>query len=201
MQAETWVFSRRFRGYDTQEVDDYLVRVAQHAQLLEERAIAAERSLEERDGELVETRRRLGEEGVAGRLAQILALAQDEAAEIRERAHGEERAITERASANAEQMLKDAAEERRTLQRQLEEISATRDRLLNDLRSLSAQIAQAAQQHETGASKLGFGQEQPAVFDAEATESLSPTEGLLEANDDTQAAIATRNGSDAGSEG
>jgi hypothetical protein len=147
-----WSFSRRVLGYDVQEVDDYLVRFVQYAEALEHRAVAAEQSLDERTHELAEARRRLGEETgeeVAGRMAQIFALAEDEARDILERAHAEERMSAERAATNADRALAETAEERRSLERQVAEISATRDNLLKDLRSLSVQMLHAAQQYDT----------------------------------------------------
>jgi hypothetical protein len=54
----------------------------------------------------------------------------------------------ERASINANRVLVETAEERRSLERQVVEIAATRDNLLTDFRSLSAQMLHAAEQYD-----------------------------------------------------
>jgi cell division septum initiation protein DivIVA len=151
-EAQIWSFSRHVFGYNAEEVDDYLTRVTQYAESLEQRAVALESSLEERTRELAEAHRRLGEangEEVGGRVSEILALAENEARDIRERAQAVERTSAERAAATADRILAETTEERRLLERQVVEISATRDNLLRDLRSLGGQIIDTADHYDT----------------------------------------------------
>jgi DivIVA domain-containing protein len=188
-------FSRRFSGYDTQEVDDYVARLTQYGQHLEDRTAAAERSLAKCSSELAEARRRLAVGGGAelpARLGQILALAEEEAHDIRERARGETRAITDQASRDAEAILIEASEERRAIERQVQQLSATRDGFLDDLRRLSAQIAHAAQQCDADSERPEPAQERLEVFDAEALEPLPVAEPLVQSDDVADDATAPR---------
>jgi DivIVA domain-containing protein len=166
-------FSRRFSGYDTREVDDYVGRLTQYGQHLEERTAAAERSLAKCSSELAEARRRLavgtGAE-LPARLGQILALAEEEAHDIRERARVETRAITDQAARDAEAMMIEAAEERSATEREVQQLKATRESILDDLRSLSAQIAHAADHRDARLESPAPTPEPVEVFDAEAEE-------------------------------
>jgi len=179
-------FTRSFRGYDPQEVDDYVARVTVYAQQLEERANVAERSLEKLGVELTEARRRLAADGggeLPARLAQILALAEEEAHEIREQARAEVRAITEQASRDAEQTLNEAVQERMAIAGQVQKLSATREAFVNDLNRLSAQIAEAAQKDDVGLDSGMDSELQLTVFDAEASidaEAPVDTEALVD---------------------
>jgi cell division septum initiation protein DivIVA len=178
---DTWAFSRRFHGYDVQEVDDYLGRLTQYAHLLENRAVAAEHASEAQAVELTALRERLAQEGgaqVAGRLAEILALAQDEADEILAKAQTEAGEITTGASADAERMRASTVEERRLIEQQLAEMSATRAALLEDLRSLSAQIAETADQYHARIEHPDPEAAAPTVFDAEASAASEPIEAI-----------------------
>jgi cell division septum initiation protein DivIVA len=183
-EAEMWSFSRRFLGYDTHEVSDYLTRFTQYAEALERRAVTAEQDLEERTRQLADAHRRLGEENgeeVGGRIAEMLGLAEQEAREIRERAHTEERTSAERATLTADRILVETAEERRLLERQVAEITATRANLLGDLRSLSAQMVHAADQYDTPVAHAPVRE----VFDAEAS-TAEPSSEPAPADDDTR---------------
>jgi hypothetical protein len=186
--AEPLAFSRRFVGYDTREVDEYVARLTEYAHLLEHRAVEAEEVVAAQTGELLVARERLeamagGE--LTGRLAEILSLANEEAADILARAHAEEHEAHERASATASATLAKAAEECRGLERHLEALYATRDALIDDLRNLGARITQAAEEYrmqpeisepeseaeserEPEPEPDQTSPEQPAVFDAEA---------------------------------
>jgi DivIVA domain-containing protein len=166
-------FSRRFSGYDTQEVDDYVGRLTQYGQHLEERTAAAERSLAKCSSELAEARRRLAVGAGAelpARLGQILALAEEEAHDIRERARVETRAITDQAARDAEAMLIEASEERSATEREVQQLKATRQSIVDDLRSLSAQIAHAAEHRDAELESPAPTPEPVEVFDAEAEE-------------------------------
>jgi DivIVA domain-containing protein len=179
-------FSRRFSGYDTQEVDDYVARLTQYGQHLEERTAAAERSLAKCSSELAEARRRLAVGSGAdlpARLGQILALAEEEAHDIRERARVETRAITDQAVRDAEEMLIEATEERSAIERQVQQLAATRDSFLDDLRSLGAQMAHAAQHYEIESETPEPVDERVEVFDAEALEPLPVAEAHEQSDD------------------
>jgi DivIVA domain-containing protein len=200
--AEAWTFSRRFRGYDPAEVDDYLARLAEHVQLLEGRVQSTQRTVDDQTGELMELRRRVAEDGggqIAARLAQILSLAEDEAYAIRGRARVEEETITQTASAEAERMVAQAEERCRGLERQLDEMTATRDRLLEELRNLGGRILQTAEDYQTEVdhpvswavdrSLLDQAQDEPTVFDAEATGEVFPMDSLDITRDDAPTAV------------
>jgi len=163
-------FSHRLRGYDPEEVDEYVAHLSHFAQQLEARAVTAERALDEKSRDLTEARRRLAVEGgaeVPARLGQILDLANDEALEINERARAEARAIAELASRKADELLNEAAKVRLEIERHVERLSATREGFLSDLRELSAQIAAAADRYEAHADTSERAEESPAVFDGE----------------------------------
>jgi DivIVA domain-containing protein len=177
-------FSHRLRGYDPEEVNEYLAHLSQYAQQLEARAITAERALDEKSRDLTEARRRLAVEGgaeVPARLGQILGLANEEALEINERARAEARAMAELASRKADELLNEAAKERAEIERHVERLSATRAGFLSDLRQLSAQIAAAADHYEAHADTSERPDEAPTVFDGE-TDATTSQELRLDAD-------------------
>ena len=91
---ETPEFSFSLRGYDRVQVDEYVAELLAYVIEVEERAATAESAL-------VECRRELASPGSAGiseRLAAILALANEEADQIRVHAQAEGAAMTQQAA-------------------------------------------------------------------------------------------------------
>jgi DivIVA domain-containing protein len=161
-------FTRSRRGYEPAEVDDYLERFAQYAAKLEDRAVAAESALEDCGNALAELRGRLqaatGTE-LSGRLAEILRLAEEEANDIRDRAHAEAQAMTEHATREADELRRAAAEERLRFEHDLRALTAIRDGFLGDLRALGAEIVQATDRYDSDTADAAATQEHLPVFD------------------------------------
>lgn len=180
--ANERLFTRSRRGYEPAEVDAYLERFAQYAAKLEDRAVAAESALEDCGNTLAELRGRLqaatGTE-LAGRLAEILRLAEEEAHDIRDGALVEAQAVTERATREADESRRVAAEERLRFEQELRSIAAIRDGFLEDLRALGAEILQATDRYDSDAAGPVAGQEHLPVFDGvvglEAAEDATDT--------------------------
>lgn len=183
------VFSRSRRGYDPSEVDDYLARFTEYAARLDERAVAAETSLEHCGRALAEARGQLaaaaGSE-LSSRLAQILTLANEEADDIRERARVEAQSTTAQAARDAEEVRQETEERRLEAEGKIRSLALTRDGFLSDLRNLGAQIMHATGQYENGIVSLGATQEHLPVFDAEAElePSVDATESETHAGDE-----------------
>lgn len=135
-------FRERLRGYDTTEVDEFLERVAiaideMHARVrdLAERADRAERQPRERLGTSDDDdtlRRTLV---LAQRTADMaIREAQDEAAQLLDRARAEGESILDNAADAARRMTNDA---QRQLQLDVERLTTQRDQLRTDVRTLS----------------------------------------------------------------
>ena len=161
-------FARSLRGYDRAQVDDYLASFREYAIQVENRASAAE-------SELMQCRRELafspGTVGISQRLAAILQLANEEASEIRARARAESATTTEQAASRAERTINDAIEQRDAIHREIDELAAIREELLQRLIELGGQIVGATERYQ------GFapGASPPAaadveLFDAEAVD-------------------------------
>src|SRR4051812_49107846 len=105
---ETPEFSFSLRGYDRVQVDEYVAELLAYVIEVEERAATAESAL-------IECRRELASPGSAGiseRLAAILALANEEADQIRVRAQAEGAAMTQQAASAAERTVAGAHRQR-----------------------------------------------------------------------------------------
>ena len=176
------LFTRSRRGYEPAEVDEYLERFAQYAAKLEDRAIAAETALEDCGKALADLRGRLqaatGTE-LSGRLAEILRLAEEEAHEIRDHARAEAQIMTERATREADESRRAAAEEQLRFEQDLRAIAAIRDGFLGDLRALGAEIVQATDRYDSDTVGPSAGQEHLPVFDTVA--GLEPVEDATDA--------------------
>lgn len=135
-------FRERLRGYDTTEVDEFLERVAigvdeMHARLrdLAERTDRAERQPRERLGSSDDDdtlRRTLV---LAQRTADMaIREAQEEAAQLLDRARAEGESILDKAAESARRLTNDA---QRQLQLDVERLTNQRDQLRTDVRTLS----------------------------------------------------------------
>jgi cell division septum initiation protein DivIVA len=150
-------FAQAIRGYDRLQVDGYLERLREYAVEVEDRALGAEAALGQAEQELAELRRQLAASGggeLPARLEHILALATEEADEIRNRATAEAEELARRshaafeesrnrARAEAERTLADAVTYRETMDRQVAELEQARSHLLDRLTDLSNEISNA----------------------------------------------------------
>jgi len=158
-------FSRRFRGYDRDQVDEYVASFREYTIQVEDRAKATESAL-------VQCRRELasapGTVGISERLAAILQLANEEATEIRERARTESEATTRAATSQAEHTIDDANQHRDAIQREIDDLSATRDELLQRLITLGGRIVDATERYQGYPPGLAPRPQAAKLFDAEA---------------------------------
>jgi cell division septum initiation protein DivIVA len=184
-------FSHSFRGYDRTQVDEYLSSLREYLIQVEDRARSAESAL-------VQCRRELasspGTAGVSQRLAAILQLANEEADDIRTRAQVDSEATTQQAVSQAERTINEAAQQRDAIQREVDELSAIREGLLQRLIELGGQILDATERFQ------GYppGAALPAhadvkLFDAEAVdnEPAVDAEPVADPDADTQRFTST----------
>ena len=138
-------FSHSLRGYDREQVDEYVTSLRGYTIQVEDRAQAAESAL-------VRCRRELasapGTVGISERLAAILQLANEEASEIRERARADSETTTQAATSQAERTIDDANARRDSIQREIDELSAVREELLERLIALGGQIVEATERYQ-----------------------------------------------------
>jgi cell division septum initiation protein DivIVA len=142
---EAPAFSHSLRGYDRVQVDEYLAWFREYAVQVEDRARAAESALMQCQRELVSSP---GTAGISQRLAAILQLANEEAEEIRARAHAEGEATTQQAASEAEHTVNEANQKRDAIQREINELSAVREELLQRLVELGDQIGDATEHYQ-----------------------------------------------------
>ena len=138
-------FSQSFRGYDRAQVDEYLVSFREYTIQAEERARVAELALAQCRRELASSP---GTAGISERLAAILQLANEEAEEIRARAHADSEAATDQAERQAERTINDANQQRDAIQREIEELSAVREELVQRLIELGGRIVDATRRYQ-----------------------------------------------------
>ena len=160
-------FSFSLRGYDRVQVDEYVAELLAYVIEVEERAATAESAL-------VECRRELASPGSAGiseRLAAILALANEEADQIRVRAQAEGAAMTQQAASVAERTVAGAHQQRDAIQGEIDDLTATREVLFQRLVELGNEIRDATvhyQEYVPGAAAPAHVDVE--LFDAEAIE-------------------------------
>lgn len=164
-------FAPSVRGYQRQEVDEYVAWLREYAIEVEDRAAAAESAL-------LQCRRELatpGGEGVPQRLAAILDLAKEEADEIRARAEADAEAMRHRATNDAERTVSEANEQRDAIQQETDDLFAIRRELLDQLVELGDRIQDATQRYLAGPVPK---QQHGAVelFDAEAVDDATTGE-------------------------
>jgi cell division septum initiation protein DivIVA len=175
---ETPEFSFSLRGYDRVQVDEYVAELLAYVIEVEERAATAESAL-------VECRRELASPGSAGiseRLAAILALANEEADQIRARAQAEGAAMTQQAASVAERTVAGAHRQRDAVQQEIDGLTATREVLFQRLVELGNEIRDATvryQEYVPGAAAPA--QVDVELFDAEAIEEVAGEEVAREA--------------------
>jgi hypothetical protein len=161
-------FSHSLRGYDREQVDEYVTSLRGYTIQVEDRAGAAESALLRCRRELASAP---GTVGISERLASILQLANEEASEIRERARADSEATTRAAASQAERTIDDANAQRDSIQREIDELSEIREELLGRLIALGGQIVEATERYQ-GYPPGAAPHTRPEVklFDAEAAD-------------------------------
>lgn len=163
-ETELPEFVIAFRGYDRTQVDDYIGQLRHYAGEMENRSRSAEAQLTVASGELVRARHQIAEAPrveLAPRLGQILALASEEAEDIRRQARDEAAATRREALQAAEDaargcrdeillMLDEAAERRQRIEREIEGLDSTRRTLLDHLAGLADELRNAIAAHTAG---------------------------------------------------
>jgi cell division septum initiation protein DivIVA len=165
-EQEAREFTSVLRGYDRIEVDEYVAWLRNQVIEAEDRATRAEAAL-------VQCRRELASSpttaGISQRLAAMLQLATEEADEIRARARAESEMRTREAANQAERMIAEATQRRDAIQREVDDLSETREELVQRMIELGGQILGATERYRgylPGTAPLGDPRVQ--LFDAEA---------------------------------
>jgi cell division septum initiation protein DivIVA len=171
-------FAQAFRGYDREQVNEYVAWVRDHAIQAEDRAGRAESALAQCRRELATSPTTAG---ISERLTAMLQLATEEAADIRARAQADSDVTVADASARAERTVDEANQLRDAIQREIDELSAIREQLLQRLIELGGEVVGAPERfrgYPPGSAPIT---EPPAtLYDAEADASVdeTPTEGV-----------------------
>jgi cell division septum initiation protein DivIVA len=165
-EQEAPEFPTALRGYDRAEVDEYVAWMRNQVIQAEDRAGRAELAL-------VQCRRELASSpttaGISQRLAAMLQLATEEADEIRSRARVESQVTTREATREAERTIDDATQRRDAIQREVDDLSAIREELVQRLIQLGGDIVGATERYRgylPGTAPVTGARAQ--LFDAEA---------------------------------
>jgi len=158
-------FAQAFRGYDREQVDGYVA-------WLRDVAIQAEDRVGRAESALAQCRRELASSpttaGISERLAAMLQLATEEAADIRQRAQRDSDATVADAFARAERTVDDANQLRDAIQREIDELTEIREQLLQHLIELGGEVVGATERfrgYPPGSAPLS---PTAALYDAEA---------------------------------
>jgi len=177
-------FAQSFRGYDREQVDGYVAWMRDAAIQAEDRAGRAETALAQCRRELTSSPTTAG---ISERLAAMLQLATEEAADIRARAQSDSDATVADAFARAEQTVDDANALRDAIQREIDELSDIREQLLQRLIELGGEVVGATERfrgYAPGSAPIATDPTPaPALYDAEAdvidtTVDEAPTEAI-----------------------
>ena len=158
-------FAQAFRGYDREQVDGYVAWMRDLAIQAEDRAGRAETALAQCRRELASSPTTAG---ISERLAAMLQLATEEAADIRARAQSDSDATVADAFARAERTVDEANQLRDAIQREIDELSEIREQLLGRLIELGGEVVGATERfrgYPPGSAPLPA---TPALYDAEA---------------------------------
>ncbi len=184
-------FAHSLRGYDRTQVDEFLASLREYTIQVEDRESAAEAALAQCQRELASSP---GPVGISQRLAAILQLANEEADEIRTRAEAESETTTQQAVSQAERTVNDANRKRDAIQREIDELSAVREELLQRLIELGGQIVDATERYRGyppgGSAPVTA---EVKLFDAEAVDDGSAVlaEPVADPDADTQGHTST----------
>lgn len=135
-------FALAFRGYDRQQVDEWVAWVRTYAIQAEDRAGRAETALAQCRRELAASPTTAG---ISERLAAMLQLATEEAEEIRTRAQSESDASLKDAERRAARTVDDANAIRDAIQREIDELSSIREELVQRLIELGGEVVGATE--------------------------------------------------------
>ena len=172
-EQEAPEFAHAFRGYDREQVDGYVAWVRDAAMQAEDRAGRAESALAQCRRELASSPTTTG---ISERLAAMLQLATEEAADIRARAQSDSDATVADAFARAERTVDDANALRDAIQREIDELSDIREQRLQRLIELGGEVVGATERfrgHAPGSAPIAAGVA-PSVYDAEADPPTDP---------------------------
>src|SRR5215207_11417872 len=164
-EQEAPEFAQAFRGYDREQVDGYVAWMRDAAIQAEDRAGRAETALAQCRRELASSPTTAG---ISERLAAMLQLATEEAADIRARAQSDSDATVADAFARAERTVDEANQLRDAIQREIDELSEIREQLLGRLIELGGEVVGATERfrgYPPGSAPLPA---TPALYDAEA---------------------------------
>jgi cell division septum initiation protein DivIVA len=135
-------FAHALRGYDREQVDEWVAWVRTQATQAEEQAARAETALAQCRRELASSPTTAG---ISQRLAAMLQLATEEADDIRARARSESEAAVEQAEHTATRTVDEASQLRDAIQREIDDLSATREELLQRLIELGGDVVSASE--------------------------------------------------------
>jgi cell division septum initiation protein DivIVA len=141
-EQEAPEFAQAFRGYDREQVDGYVDWLRNEAILAEERAGHAETTLAQCRRELAASPTTAG---ISERLAAMLQLATEEAEDIRARARADSQAAIAKAESRARWTIDEANQLRDAIQREIDELSAIREQLLQRLIGLGGEVVGATE--------------------------------------------------------
>jgi len=159
-------FAQSFRGYDREQVDGYVAWMRDAAIQAEDRAGRAETALAQCRRELTSSPTTAG---ISERLAAMLQLATEEAADIRARAQSDSDATVADAFSRAERTVDEANQLRDAIRREIDELSVIREQLLQRLIELGGEVVSATE-HFRGYAPGSAPVATPtvALYDAEA---------------------------------
>ena len=159
-------FGHALRGYDRDQVDEYVAWMREYAIQADDRAARAETALAQCRRELASSPTTAG---ISERLAAMLQLATEEAAEIRARARADADVTVADAFAHAERTVDESNALRDAIQREIDELSETREQLLQRLIELGGEVLGATERfrgHAPGHAPIASAV--PKLYDAEA---------------------------------
>ena len=158
-------FAQAFRGYDREQVDGYVAWMRDAAIQAEDRAGRAETALAQCRRELASSPTTAG---ISERLAAMLQLATEEAADIRARAQSDSDATVADAFARAERTVDEANQLRDAIQREIDELAEIREQLLQRLIELGGEVVGATERFRGYPPGSAPRPATAALYDAEA---------------------------------
>jgi cell division septum initiation protein DivIVA len=178
-------FSNTLRGYDRVEVDEYVAWLRNHAALAEEQASRAEAALAQCRRELASTPTTTG---ISQRLAAMLQLATEEADEIRARARADSDTMTRDATNEAARTIDDANRQRDAIQREIDDLTAVREQLLQRLIELGGEVLGATERFRGYApGTVPLSEAKAELYDDEADASAAAVPGVVDEGADDEA--------------
>ena len=175
-EQEAPEFAQAFRGYAREQVDGYVDWLRTEGIQAEDRAGRAESALAQCRRELTTSPTTAG---ISERMAAMLQLATEEAEDIRARARADSDAAIAKAESRAKWTIDEAHQLRDTIQHEIDELSATREQLLQRLIELGGEIVGATERFR------GFAPGEPTLYDAEAdaVDEIEPELDLVAADE------------------